>query len=80
MLGAGAGRTLRCTSWPHEGKTALGIAEAEGKAEVAALLREAQPAVRPPPTSLPHPHRPHPPTPSNSTRPLPVVAAALLLL
>ena len=40
LLDAGVDRTLRCTSWPHEGKTALEIAEAADKAEVAVLLRE----------------------------------------
>ena len=35
LLAGGADRTLRCTSWPHEGKTALEIAEANGVAVVA---------------------------------------------
>ena len=40
LLAGGADRTLRATGLPYMGKTALEIAEAEGKAEVAALLRE----------------------------------------
>ena len=39
LLDAGADRTLRATGGYDEGKTALEIAEAHGKAEVAALLR-----------------------------------------
>ena len=40
LLAGGADRTLRGTGGYYEGKTALEIAEAEGAAEVAALLRE----------------------------------------
>ena len=40
LLAGGADRTLRATGGGWEGKTALEIAEAEGKAEAAALLRE----------------------------------------
>ena len=40
LLAGGADRTLRATGGRCKGKTALQIAEWEGKAEVAALLRE----------------------------------------
>ena len=40
LLAGGADRTLRATGGPSEGKTALEIADANGKAAVAALLRE----------------------------------------
>eukprot|EP01045_Picozoa_sp_COSAG04_P005670 COSAG04_NODE_266_length_18562_cov_11.848995_9_plen_47_part_00 len=40
LLAGGADRTLRPTGGPYAGKTALEIAEEEGQAEVAALLRE----------------------------------------
>ena len=40
LLEGGADRTLRATGGWRKGKTALEIAEARGKAEVAALLRE----------------------------------------
>ena len=39
LLAGGADRTLRATGY-CKGKTALEIAKSEGKAEVAALLRE----------------------------------------
>ena len=40
LLAGEADRTLRATGNWHKGKTALQIAEEEGEAEVAALLRE----------------------------------------
>ena len=40
LLAGGADRTLRATGGNWKGKTALEIAEEEGQAEVAALLRE----------------------------------------
>ena len=59
LLVGGADRTLRATGSFEKGKTALEIAEEEGHAEVAALLREGEPAVRlprsPSPAAIPHP-------------------------
>ena len=46
LLAGGADHTLRGTGGPYSGKIALEVAELLGKAEVAALLREAEPAVR----------------------------------
>ena len=40
LLAGGADRTLRATGGAWKGETALQLAEEEGEAEVAALLRE----------------------------------------
>ena len=55
LVDAGADATPRAIGGEFQGMTALEIAEAKGKAEVAALLREGEPAVRPPTPTPPAP-------------------------